>query len=123
MWCPDGKPLTLMAVMRTMIESFPCARIYGGCLGYGAHLLGSMQPMDQAAPLELSSRMPPSARRDLLEWNDNWKMPTPQDAFQTVVPRELPVAPLRTLSPRIAITDDQPFNEYYMLRNHRWYTP
>jgi hypothetical protein len=40
-----------------------------------------------------------------------------------VLTRERPIASSAKSDPNIVITDDQPFNEYYLLRQNRLYAP
>jgi hypothetical protein len=41
---------------------------------------------------------------------------TLRDCFQFVLSREMPIARMLNPDLRVQITDDQPFNEYYLLR-------
>ena len=57
--------------------------------------------------------MPESARQDLLEWNPE------MDASKflgQVLSHEFPPSSLLNPNPAIQVTDDQPFNEYFLLR-------
>jgi hypothetical protein len=77
-----------------------------------------MEPFDQLDSAQLAARMPASAKKDLLEWADS------QDAsayLAKVVTNEYSLPLLLKLVPDtdIQITDDRPFNEYYLLRQLR----
>lgn len=122
-WVPGGTVATLHAVVRSLHESFPFARCFSGVDLWGAHFLGSMQPIELATTEALAARMPPEARQDLMEWMDVERYRTLPDFFKPVVSGELPMAPMLNPDPKIQITDDQPFNEYYLLRNWRVYAP
>ena len=43
--------------------------------GWGVHMLASMQPIGQFDAAQLAARMPESARKDLVEWNDSKDAP------------------------------------------------
>jgi hypothetical protein len=62
---------------------------------------------------QLAARMPERARRDLLEWNDSQDAPA---YLGTVVSNEVSVPRLLNRDPDVIITDDRPFNEYFLLR-------
>ncbi len=115
MWLP-GQPdkLTGQAVIRSAFNSFPHVRCIPSLLDWGIHILGSMEPIEQQTPEQLAARMPANARKDLLEWA------TPgtrlSDYFGTVVLREVPTENLLDPDPDAKITDDDPLNEYFLLR-------
>jgi spermidine synthase/MFS family permease len=122
-WVPGGTRVTLQAVARSLHEAFPYTRCFDGVYGWGGHLLGSMQPIEPATAGELAARMPQKARQDLMEWTDVERYPTLPAFIQPVLSGEVPTTSLLNPNPRIQITDDQPFNEYYLLRNWRVYAP
>jgi hypothetical protein len=72
--------------------------------------------MDPIGPLDaeqLAARMPESAKKDLLEWAPL------QDAagyLRPVVTNGFPVANYLDPDPNIQVTDDRPYNEYFLLR-------
>jgi spermidine synthase len=123
MWFPGGTKATAQAVLRSLAESFPYVRGFSGLHGWGGHTLGSMQPIEPATAGELAARMPPKAGQDLMEWMDAGHFPTLASCFQPIISREAPIASLLNPDPKIQITDDQPFNEYYLLRDLRLYAP
>jgi hypothetical protein len=63
--------------------------------------------------------MPAGARQDLLEWNSTNDAPT---YFAPVLSHEYSVPASLNPDASIEVTDDQPFNEYYLLRRllNRW---
>jgi spermidine synthase/MFS family permease len=112
-WLPGGNRLTDLAAMRSVYSSFPHVRCFPSVEPGGVHILASMQPMEPRSPEELAARMPESARRDLLEWAG----PTDAAAYLAkVVTREVPVEKLLNPDLTLRITDDNPFNEYFLLR-------
>ena len=77
------------------------------------HLLGSMEPIADLDAHQVAARMPPSAKKDLLEWADT------RDAasyLDRMLSKEIPIRPLLNPDPRVIVTDDRPFNEYFLLR-------
>jgi spermidine synthase len=115
-WLVGGSKSTVQAVLRSLVEAFPYVRGFGGINGFGAHLLGSMQPIGQTTPGTLASHLTPKARQDLGEWLTDTNLMTLRDCFQFVLSREMPIARMLNPDLRVQITDDQPFNEYYLLR-------
>jgi hypothetical protein len=72
-----------------------------------------MEPIQKLKPEQLAFSMPTAAGDDLLEWASSPDLP----AYLTVVlSNEVPVK--EALDPRIRITDDRPYNEYFLLQ--RW---
>ncbi len=88
-------------------------RRFGSIEGWGTHLLMSADPIDVHTVDELVSRMPPAARRDLMEWAAT----TDVTAYLgSVLARETPVEPSLNPDPRVRLSDDRPLNEYFLLR-------
>jgi spermidine synthase len=120
MWFPgDNEMATEQAVVRSIYESFPYVRCFPSVAGWGLHMLASMQPIEHLDAGQLTARMPDSAKNDLVEWNDS------KDAtayLGQVVTMEYAVPALLNPDAKIQITDDQPFNEYFLLRRlqHHW---
>jgi hypothetical protein len=122
-WLPGATKITLQAVVRSLAEAFPYVRGFGGINGWGAHFLGSMQPIVPPSAIRLADRLPPKARQDLMEWMNKSIFPTLADYFQPVLTNEAPIPLVLNPDMKIQITDDQPFNEYYLLREWRLYAP
>jgi spermidine synthase len=114
MWFP-GDPLspTGQAALRSISESFPDLRCFRSVEGWGMHMLGSMEPIEQVDAAKLAARMPESARKDLLEWYDTTNT---TELLDRVVGREFPPAFALNPDPAIQVTDDEPFNEYFLIR-------
>ena len=82
--------------------------------GWGFHLLASDRPIPETPPSVLASRLPPRAAADLVEWFDNV---TPEKVFDQLLAQELKPEQILAVAPDTpALTDDRPFNEYYLLR-------
>ncbi|HUL56599.1 MAG TPA: fused MFS/spermidine synthase, partial [Usitatibacter sp.] len=111
-WFPVGEEAVARAIAQSLKDVFPYVRVYRGLDGWGLHFLASMQPIPSIDAAQAIARMPDAARRDLAEWTVNGL-----DADLTqVLSREVPFAALLPRSPSVVITDDRPFNEYYLLR-------
>jgi predicted membrane-bound spermidine synthase len=114
-WWPGGEPKILFAVAQSLHQSFPYVRVYKGLRGYGFHFLASFRPLGRPTADQCIARLTPGARRDLTEWFPGWSLPS---LVQPFFEREGPIETLLDRSDPVAITDDHPVNEYYLLR--RW---
>jgi spermidine synthase len=115
-WFPEANNSTAQAVVRAIAQSFPNVRCFPSVEGGGMHLLGSMEPMANLDSHQVAARMPASAQRDLLEWADT------RDAasyLDIVLGNETPLQAILNPDPHVIVTDDQPFNEYFLLRRMR----
>ena len=112
-WIPKAGGPIVIAAMRSVRESFPYVRSFMAPNRYGIHMLGSMEPIDPSTPAEIAARLPPAATRDLLEWGS---APDPESYFKLLLAPEIPVDAALQQKNEIRITDDQPYNEYFLLR-------
>jgi spermidine synthase len=113
MWFPGGDVLTTQAVVRSINESFPYVRCFPSVEGWGLHLLGSMEPIPNLDAGQLVARMPAAAQSDMLEWADT------QDAaayLGRVINHEFSIPGSMNPDLTVQVTDDQPYNEYFLLR-------
>ncbi len=117
MWLPAAPSPTIQAVFRSLVESFPYVRGFVGA--NGVHLLASMEPIEPASAEALARRLPARAGQDLQEWLPHQGFDCWRDCFQRLLSKELPMAQMINPDPNIEISDDQPFNEYYLLRQWR----
>jgi hypothetical protein len=72
-----------------------------------------MEPIDQRTPEQLAAQMPAAAKKDLLEWTSETNAST---YLGKVVLNEVATEKLLNPNPDIRITDDDPLNEYFLLR-------
>ena len=115
MWFPgDSETATCQAVVRSIHESFPYVRCFPSAEGWGMHMLGSMEPIEQITAGQLAARMPEGARQDLLEWNPVKDTPA---YLGQVLTNEFSVPFLLGSDPEIQVTDDEPYNEYFLIRH------
>jgi spermidine synthase len=115
MWFPggEGEFLTAQAVVRSIHESFPYVRGFPSVEGWGLHLLASEEPIEKFDPAQLAARMPATAKQDLLEWNNS------QNAagyLALVTTNEYSLPAILNPDLNVQVTDDRPFNEYFLLR-------
>ena len=114
-WSPGGEPLIGNAIARSLVESFDYVVAFGALEGRGTHYTASMSPIDIPSVDEFVARLPEPARRDLVEWNTG-NLRDLHVFVTKVLNRKLRVDALLNPDPRIVITDDRPFNEYYLIR-------
>jgi predicted membrane-bound spermidine synthase len=121
-WYPAGENFTGVAALRSLKNSFPHVRCFSGLGEWGTHMFASMEPINIPSAETLVERMPARARRDLLEWSD-----TPDLAayIKEVVTDEINVQNVLDLypDPELRITDDRPYNEYFILRRSNLISP
>jgi spermidine synthase len=118
-WWPVGGE-TQSAVARSISKAFPHTLALPPIAGGGVHFLASMEPFDHLNADELLARIPASARRDLLEWDPNGDL---KSGFENMLTNRLSVEEMLSLHPHARITDDRPFNEYYLLRDWGIFSP
>jgi spermidine synthase len=112
-WYPQKRGRTFQAVLRSVRDSFPHVRCFDSIGKWGTHLLASTEPIEACTAVELSARMPGNAKDDLLEWSLSPNVP---NYLEEALSGEIPVASLFRPGPGVRITDDRPFNEYFLLR-------
>lgn len=118
MWFPGRESATKRAVLQSIKESFPYVDTFPSVEGWGLHLIASTEPIGPLDGEQLAAHMPEPAKKDFMEWYSS------QDVAATlrlVVTNGLPIGSFVDLNPHMQITDDRPFNEYFLLRrlSHR----
>jgi len=111
-WFPGGEKRIEQAIARALAEEFPYVRVFGSIEGWGVHYLASMSPLPDLSAGQLFAKLPPRAQKDLEEWAKK----DAQSDLATVLAREFPLRELLPADPSVTITDDRPYNEYYLLR-------
>ena len=119
-WFPGGETTIGQAILRSLQESFPYVQCFRGIKGHGAHMLASMQPIQNLTAEQVAAAMPPVAAHDLLEWSDS---PILVEYLNEVLTRPVSTRNLLNNDPSIRVTDDQPYNEYFFLRRCRLFSP
>jgi spermidine synthase len=116
-WFPGGNVKTGEAVLRSLHESFPYLRCFKSPGGSGMLILASRDPIERLTPSQVAMAMPNSAVDDLLEWSPSRDLPA---YLGQILLKEFPIEKALNPDPRIRITDDQPYNEYFLLRRWGW---
>lgn len=111
-WFPVGEERIGRAVAKSLAEVFPYVRVYRSVEGWGVHFLASMQPLPAIDTARMLARLPEAAKADLAEWP---KASLYEDIAK-VLESELQIASILPDRASIRITDDQPYNEYFLLR-------
>jgi spermidine synthase len=112
-WFPVGEKLTYEAIARAIVDEFPYVRIYHSIENFGYHFSASMQPIEKPGVGDFIARMPEGAREDMLEWADGQSL---EAYVGSILEREIPLRDALNPDPRVCVTDDQPYNEYFLLR-------
>ena len=112
-WFPGGDKVAAQAFFRSLYDSFPYVRCFPSLEGWGIHTLASLSPIEKLNSGQLAAKMPASAKIDLLEWSHT---NDPAAYLDRVLSQEGPIENVLSPDPAIRITDDDPFNEYFLLR-------
>jgi len=117
MWLPtaEGDGSTAISVAKAIKDSFPFVRAFASFDRIGIHFLASTVPIPLTSSSVLASRLPAAATADFVEWGPEFD---PQDQFELLLSHELKIEQILDADTRVpAIQDDQPINEYYLLRS------
>jgi spermidine synthase len=112
-WFPGGEPAIERAVLTSLRAVFPQVKVFHSIEGWGYHFLASDRPLTSPGVEQALARMPAAATLDLMEW---YPGRTPREVWQQMLKQEFDP---RTVAPEdslLGITDNRPFNEYYLLR-------
>ena len=112
-WFPGGDAATLHAVARSIHNSFPFVRVFPSVHGWGYHFFASMEPIEMPSTDELMARMPEAAQHDLLEWTQYVPL---RVYLERVLLNEVSMESLLDSDESVRLTDDRPYNEYYLMR-------
>jgi len=97
------------------MQSFPYVRAFVAYNRAGVHYLASMEPLPITSGSVLAARLPFAAVSDFVEWGPK---SNPEQEFDLVLAQELNLQEIVALDPRVpAVRDDEPINEYFMLRD------
>lgn len=112
-WLPNAEPATEQAIVRSVRDSFPYLQCFRSPGDVGTHILASMEPITVFNPGSLASAMPLSAATDLLEWSSTSDLTA---YLALLLSKPLSMDQLLSPDPTIRVTDDRPYNEYFLLR-------
>ena|SRR6516225_1482599 len=111
----DGDAATSASVAKALKESFPYVPAFHSVGGSGIHFLASMEPLPLASASDLAARLPRAASADLVEWGP---AATAEEQFNKIEAGALPVEKIIGEDADVpALEDDQPIDEYYLLRD------
>lgn len=116
-WLPAGlEHDTTVPVIRALTAEFKYVKIFIIPSGNGIFFIASNSPIEDFLPDKLVSKMPEKAVKDLMEWLDCEKQL--QNAVQFIgLLSELSIDKiLKFYNNDAVITDDKPYNEYFLLR-------
>ncbi|PYV09965.1 MAG: hypothetical protein DMG07_22040 [Acidobacteria bacterium] len=117
-WFPGGEDKILHAVAGSLVRSFPHVRVFRSSEDWGYHFLASKNPIHLPGVDEMLARMPEAAQRDLLEWSRGADI---HDVVKKILNREVGLPTVSDPHGGLSISDDRPFNEYYVLRRQLAY--
>ena len=122
-WYPGGEKRILEAVARSLVKSFPHIKVFrsgwttqhrGSWVeNWGFHFIASMKPIDVPTTDIFINRMPQNAKKDLMEWYPGYHIKTIVESFLST---EQKFEELLSKDEEIYISDDKPYNEYFLLR-------
>jgi hypothetical protein len=78
--------------------------------------MASERPIPMLSAAELAARLPEKAREDLLEWTPGFGA---ELLFAGILVSEFDPRDRLSADPSVIVTDDRPFNEYFLLRRTR----
>jgi predicted membrane-bound spermidine synthase len=116
MWFPAvlGDPGSIASVTRALTTSFPYVRAFWSADSWGTYFLASSAPLPDLSAASLASHLPPGAAKDFLEWGPETNV---AGQFRRVLSREVKTQELLNYDPKVPpLSDDEPTNEYYLLR-------
>jgi spermidine synthase len=116
-WIPGLANSSAYAAARSLTDVFPYVMTYGSVEEFGFHFFASANPIRTITPEQFVSAMPKAAQTDLMEWND-YHDPSIAAYAKRILDTKMETKDLLKLDPAIAITDDEPYNEYYFLRQN-----
>lgn len=115
-WFPGGEDRIQYAVARSLQQSFPHVVAFRSIEDWGYHFLASMSPIDDITPAQFVARLPEQAKRDLMEWSPDLPI---EKMAENILTRRTDLEKL--LPPgreTMVVTDDRPYNEYFLLRRN-----
>lgn len=116
-WSPEGDEMIVRAIAKAISAVFPYVRMYRSVENIGYHFFASPQPFEMPCAEDFAARLPVKSAADLVEWTPG---KSPRELYQIMLQQEIPRAQLLAPDVTYSITDDRPFNEYYLMR-HLWY--
>ena len=119
-WFPSSEEKVLSAVARSLTHSFQHVAVYRSLADWGFHLLASETPIPEMSPAEFAARLPQTAQGDLIEWGPKRSL---IEMTTEILSRRVPISTVLKADLPAEITDDKPYNEYFILRDESVLTP
>ncbi len=125
-WFYYGEKKIFQAILRSLVDVFPHVRIYKSFNGKGFHFLASKEPFETPLSKDLVSNLSPMVKKDIVEWaseaeslNETDRDNLVEDYFNRSFQKEVFTFDLLNQKDKsIFISDDQPYNEYYLIRRY-----
>jgi spermidine synthase len=113
-WLPGGDAGTRASAAKALQDSFPHVRAFGSIEGWGIHFLAGNEPFSPRSAADLARYLPASAAADFVEWGP---ATTAEGMFEDILQQEQSLEAIIAADRRVPpIDDDQPINEYFLLR-------
>jgi spermidine synthase len=116
-WVPIGEFASWQAIAMSLKISFPYVVVFPSDENMGAYFIASLDPIEIPNFQDLKGKMPASALADLSEW-----VPHQQTIpyLAKILSNARTIDSITHPPASDMITDDRPFNEYYLLRRLKW---
>ncbi len=116
-WFPGGEPKILYSISRSIIDKFKYVKVYQSVENVGFHFFASDVEFPEETGPALIARMPSAAKDDLMEW---FPGQTIEEIFRRILARRVPIEIATGAEFDVPlISDDRPYNEYFLGR--RWW--
>jgi spermidine synthase len=115
-WHPGGEGKIVEAVARSLVMSFPYVKVFRSGGGWGYHFIASMKPIETPTTDLFIKRMPESAQKDLMEWFPGQDI---RKIVDIMLSQEILIEDSFKKDEGAYISDDKPYNEYFLLRRCR----
>jgi spermidine synthase len=112
-WYPRARFDVEQAILRSVQNSFPYVQCFDSVSKGGTHVLASIEPIPIPNGEELAAKMPAAAAIDLMEWSTSENLPA---YLNVILTQHLASDRVLNPDPSLRITDDRPYNEYFLLR-------
>lgn len=112
LWLPPSNESEIKMIMRTFLEVFPGASLWGGLESPGFYLIGGHRDFDLTPDerTEVAKRL--AAIEDLHEWTTGYSDPQKLEELYIFAPKELE----RFVAESPVVTDDHPLTEFPLWR-------
>jgi predicted membrane-bound spermidine synthase len=116
-WVPATSGPTVQSIALALHRSFPYVQAYRGYhRRFGIHFIASMHPIPKLTPTDFVARLPARAAQSMLHWRKRGttidqiatRIIDSRISFRALLPKQGADIP--------ALSDQRPFNEYFLLR-------